>query len=548
MQTSTTYTQIGGKAAQLQALTQLGYRVPPWTVISWEELLPFIHEDGLAISIPSVLVEQVLTRLELTPESTTWLAVRSSAHDEDGAAHSFAGLFESYLYVRPSDLGKYIQKVWQSAQSPRVAQYRQAKGLADQQQISVIVQLMVDPEVSGVAFGANPVSGDTQQQIISAVWGLGHGLVSGALTADTFTLTNNQIQTQSATHTHAFVLDAVQGGMKKISLPADQKHQVTLSNAQILEVGSVLTRLEKVLGSPQDVEFAYAKGQLYLLQTRPITSLPIQNQGQKIVWDNSNIIESYPGVTTPLTFSFIIKMYEAVYAQLALLLGIKEKEVEANRSTFAHMLGLINGRVYYNLRSWFKLLALLPGYALNAAFMEKMMGVKERFELAEEDKVQLTRAQAWRRLAGTLIKMVRSLHRLPKERRKFQQFLQSIISEYQAIDFDKLSPEQLMKAYLRFEKVLVKEWKAPLVNDFFAMIYFGTLEKLIQNWQIGQNPNLHNDLHCGLQNIISTQPIIRLFEISRMIASNPEAQRDFSQMDSPSLWEQLKTGRHAEIY
>src|SRR5690606_8283175 len=99
--------------------------------------------------------------------------------------------------------------------------------------------------------------------------------------------------------------------------------------------------------------------------------------GQIRLWDNANIVESYAGVTTPLTYSLARRAYEAVYREFCRILGVPEARIEAEAETFALMIGLVRGRIYYNLGSWYRVLALLPGYRLNAGLMEGMMGVKE---------------------------------------------------------------------------------------------------------------------------------------------------------------------------
>ena len=99
------------------------------------------------------------------------------------------------------------------------------------------------------------------------------------------------------------------------------------------------------------MEFAFEGDTLSIVQVRPVTAIR-KRKGIRRVWDNSNIVESYPGLTQPLTFSFILRMYEAVYAQLLTLFGVQEKVVNLHRKTVqGHMLGLIRGRVYYNLLS-----------------------------------------------------------------------------------------------------------------------------------------------------------------------------------------------------
>ena len=545
--------QIGGKAKNLQKLTALGMNVPKWTVVAAEVLFAQLTKGHDAtqsetLQVADDILKEIHRFFQLDDQAPRFFAVRSSALDEDGDKASFAGQFESFLYVKADDIAQYILKVWQSAFSKRVADYRKAHGLKEQFGMAVIIQEMVEAEVAGVAFGMNPVNGATEEKVISAVYGLGEGLVSGVLNADTFIYDGEKLESTMAHKVSAFVPDFAKGGLKKVDIAKERQQKPSLSFAQIQEIAEVLALLKQAFGQAQDIEFAYAGGQLYLLQSRPITQSLKQRQPkkEKIIWDNSNIVESYPGVTTPLTFSFIIKMYEAVYTQFSRLMGVKPVEIEANSHVFNNMLGLIHGRVYYNLLSWYQALSLLPGYSLNARFMEKMMGVKERFEL--NDTRKLSKTKAITRLVGSLFNMLKQLIRLPLERRRFQHFLDEVIAEYHAIDFAACSPTKLMQLYRRFEGILLKEWKAPLTNDFFAMIYFGMLEKLIQKWRIGDNPNLHNDLHCGSKDIISTEPIKRLFELSKLISDDEEAQTFFKTEDKAVIWPALLAGKFPHIY
>ncbi|WP_243689552.1 hypothetical protein, partial [Geotalea toluenoxydans] len=120
---------------------------------------------------------------------------------------------------------------------------------------------------------------------------------------------------------------------------------------------------------------------LYLLQSRPITSLATlpDPDGGLNIWDNSNIVESYGGVTTPLTFSFARHIYEGVYRQFCRIMAVPADAIAANERIFPRMLGLVRGRVYYNLLNWYRLLAMLPGFTSNRRFMEQMMGLRRAF-------------------------------------------------------------------------------------------------------------------------------------------------------------------------
>ena len=548
---------VGGKAFNLFQLKKIGMNVPNWIVIPQSVLQELIPEDlkqnpireDIAKTIRKHEIQQnfldeILSIFE--NGHSNYFAVRSSAIDEDGAAHSFAGQFETYLYVTPKNLAESIRKIWLSAFSERVMTYRDQNGLNQQFGIAVIIQEMIDADVAGVGFGINPTTGDRQTKVISSVYGLGEGLVSGELNADTYLLKNGTIDSQLTDKAHALVQSET-GGVKMIDIEDSLRNKSSMTDDQLLEIARILDELGAAIGKPQDIEFAVADDRIYLLQTRPITSLHqvADKQGEYILWDNSNIIESYPGVTTPLTFSFIIKVYEAVYIQLAGILGVSDELIHKNTNTFANTLGLLYGRVYYNLLSWYKMLAMVPGYSLNAEYMETMMGVKERFEL--KDSKQLSKTTAYYRLTINIFKMLKSLLTLPRERRKFIVDLNQIIARYKAIDYDKQRTDELMYLYMEFEQVLLKKWKAPLVNDFFSMIYFGVLQKLIAKYQISDNKNLHNDLLCGSNDIISTEPIHVSLAISTLIIEHDEAHQLFMEHGEKEIWDVLLKGRHPKI-
>jgi len=295
---------------------------------------------------------------------------------------------------------------------------------------------------------------------------------------------------------------------------------------------------------PQDVEFCWQAGTLYLLQSRPITSLDPSQRGEYTLWDNSNIIESYPGITTPLTYSFILKMYESVYVQFVKLLGVKQSVIDQHQEIFANTLGLIRGRVYYNLLNWYKMLSMLPGYSLNAEFMEDMMGVKERFDLKET--FQMSKLQATWRMIRLIVTIVIQHIKLPAERRKFDTHVNSVIQEYTALNLDTLSAKEIIGKYRHFEQTLLLKWQAPLTNDFFAMIWFGILQKMTTKLA-PESPNLHNALLCGSSDIISVEPIRLLIDLSRSISSDEAVKHWFITHSPEQVWSQFMSGHLPQV-
>lgn len=544
---------IGGKAKNLLLLDSLKINVPKWAVITSEY---FINKIPLDILKHNDLkqVEDYINTIQLSNEilesintffsDATYLAVRSSAVDEDSESKSFAGQFESFLYVKKENVEEYVKKVWLSNFSERVTLYSKCK-FEERKPISVIIQKMINAESSGVAFGINPVSGRRSQKLISCVFGLGEGLVSGELVSDNFLVSRNNIDSTIANKTNK-VIFCESKRTKQCELDDFEKNSPSLKNTHIIEISEILDKLFLYTKKYQDIEFAIEKNNVYLLQTRPITTLvnTPNIDGKKIIWDNSNIIESYPGLTSPLTYSFIVKMYDGAYRQLLSLLGVKNKTIEENSEVFKNMLGLIKGRVYYNLYSWYKLLSLLPGFSVNAEFMEKMMGVKERFEL--DDFKKKSKFRDYLSIIYMAYNMIKNLIKLKSETRKFEKHFENIISEYTKYDFDKLNIDETIKLYLAFEKRLLSKWKPPLVNDFFAMIFFGMLHKNITKNNIGDE-NTHNKLLCGAKDIISSEPAKLVAEITNKILSNNNYKKLFTEKNIQEILIELKNTNYNEI-
>ena len=389
--------EIGGKAFNLARLDALGERVPSWIAIGIGAAERFAADD-VDGAFPDALRHEVQAALAEARLDHGLLAVRSSASVEDAATASFAGQFDSVLGVTAAgtDLWEAIQQVWTSAGNTRATAYQQQQAgrEAEPVRMGVVIQRMIDSVVSGVAFSADPVTLDPDIALVSAVYGIGEGLVSGEFNADTYRVQFQEgrpsaLVAEIDCKENAFHLRP-EGGLAISEVPAPLQNRPALTDEEAKTIAATARRLANRLGAPQDVEWALADEEgeprrLFILQTRPITTLssPVRTEppiGERRLWDNSNIIESYAGVTTPLTFSFARSVYEDVYLQFSRLMGVNEDVLTQQRHVFANMLGLIRGRVYYNLLNWYRALSLLPGYSLNRAFMERMMGVREKLD------------------------------------------------------------------------------------------------------------------------------------------------------------------------
>ncbi len=520
--------QFGGKGAALAALQRAGLPIPAWFSLSPEAF--HAGDDSLR---PDGPVGRELARAvaELCPDGAR-LAVRSSAGEEDGREQSFAGQLDSFLFVRPEEVADHVAAVWRSGSSERFLAYRRENGLsADPCAPAVLVQRMVDARVSGVAFGADPVTGQRGVAVVAAVYGLGTSLVSGECDADTYHVDR---EGRIVKRTIACKWLAHRGdpsgpeGVRRVPVAAEDAPKPALGDEGIRAVADLVRRVGECFERPQDIEWAIAEdGRLYLLQSRPITALAglADPDGARALWDNSNIAESYSGVTTPLTFSFARRAYEEVYRQFCRLMRVPEGRIAASEDTFRRMIGLIRGRIYYNLLSWYRVLSLLPGFSVNRRFMEQMMGVREGLpeDILAELSARATGGERLRdgfRLLNALGGLAVNHARLPRRIRRFYARLERALAP-PSPSLEALRADELAAYYRGLERRLLTRWDAPLINDFFAMIFYGLLRRLTETWCGDHEGTLQNDLISGEGGMISAEPAQRVREMARMAAEHP---------------------------
>jgi len=536
---------LGGKAGALAKLHHAKLPIPAWFVLSppalkacltqaqqtaWENATSSAQFHAImdTLTVNGKVSSELQTAIAQLCPAGQPVAVRSSAVDEDSVQHSFAGQLESFLFVEPTDIAKRIVDVWRSGFSERVLVYRQEAGLPITPQApAVLIQQMIGADISGVAFAADPVSGQRSVSVVGAVYGLGTALVSGDADADTFHIDKHNaiIKRDIVEKTTMHRFDNNQSeGVSAQPVAANKVKLAALNDIQIRKIAALVRATSQVFGRPQDIEWAYHNRQLYLLQSRPITSLrDIADPDAELnIWDNSNIAESYGGVTTPLTFTFASKAYQEVYRQFCRILKVPSKTINANNNTYRRMLGLIRGRVYYNMIAWYRVLAMLPGFTFNRRFMEQMMGVKQG--LPEDIAQQLSNAGSGAKLldAFNLLRMLMGLisnhWTLPKKIDHFYQRLNNALDTRNKALSD-MRPDELCQHYHALENQLLTRWDAPLINDFFAMIFHGVLRKLSTHWCKDSNDTLHNDLLCGEGGMISAEPAKRVCEMAQTIAT-----------------------------
>jgi len=205
---------------------------------------------------------------------------------------------------------------------------------------------------------------------------------------------------------------------------------------------------------------------------------------KKNIYDNSNIAESYSGVTTPLTFSFVRYVYQEAYQNFCKMMGVNNKTIINKKEIYAHMVEFIGYRIYYNLNSWYKMISLFPGYKFSSRFMEKMMGVEKNAILNNNiskksfKKILVFFPQTVLRTIFILI----SFLLIGKRLINFNKYFDNILNTFNSINLKKLSLIELQGTYYELEKKLLSRWKIPIVNDFAVMVSTGLADKLLKKW------------------------------------------------------------------
>ncbi|MCM0759577.1 MULTISPECIES: phosphoenolpyruvate synthase [Sporomusa] len=307
---------VGGKGSNLGEMTQAGFPVPSGFCVTTfayrdfvatspameafftklsnidasdlhqvREIGQGIREHLQQVAIPEKITAEILRAWEKAGTGN-YYAVRSSATAEDLPNASFAGQQDTYLNIKgQEELLTHVRKCWASLFTDRAIVYRAKNGFDHREvYLSIVIQQMVIPEVSGIMFTADPVNGNRTVVSIDASFGLGEALVSGLVTADLYKVKNHAILSKKIARKKLAIYAVPEGGTVTQELSAAQQEQQVLTDSQIIDLAGLGKKIEKHYGQPQDIEFCVAQNECYIVQSRPITTLyPLPDMPQQPV-------------------------------------------------------------------------------------------------------------------------------------------------------------------------------------------------------------------------------------------------------------------------
>lgn len=458
----TTLTEVGGKGYSLIRMTKEGLPVPPGAVLTTSFFVPWFDEikasptwEHLEKATPNewgllcAELKELGFALQLTapqretlselrnrlsePGSPVLYAVRSSSPEEDLASASFAGGYETRLGIRPTNLEDAIRHCFISSLDERVLAYKQAHGFdVFSPRMAVVVQQQLDSQVAGVGFSLNPLTNDYDEAVFNSNWGLGESVVAGKATPDHFVVdkVSRQVVEKELGRKQISVWLGPEG--ETLERKDHRSAEITLTNDQLRELTQMISQIEDLYQKPMDIEWAYAGGQLYLLQARPITTfVPLPPEMLTKPGDRRRLYADTAlskGMTTnvPLSTMGLAWMEEQFLSLIDSLVGLRSKRDITPEEAGWFFTG---GRMYMNLSNmmW---LASPKKMAKSTATSDALMA--ELFASIDTDRYRAAARPTWARL--------RMLWFIPKVLWGLRHFFRNMLGAI-------LAPERAHRAY-----------------------------------------------------------------------------------------------------
>ena len=326
-------------------------------------------------------------------------------------------------------------------------------------------------------------------------------------------------------------------GIHLAEMPQDKQSLAALSDVEIFTVFDTVIQAEKLLGKPADIEFVWGDdGLLYLLQMRPITTI---HREDLVVLDNTNIIESYPNVTLPLSYSFASMAYTNLFRRSAKAFWVSDQKFDANHEVFDHLIEHFYGRVYYRLDNWYRMMALVYNSKRSMQAWETAVGLPDsassNYNFSIFGKVKTALSVLW------LV-----LNYKKGNRRFFVHFAKSY-QQFKAYQQFENSPTELWNHLEQCIERTFEEYHLTVVNDYLAFKAFGWLQDAIRDAKISENPELANELVVGQGGVESELAVMAFLNIKAQVLENPTLMSIFTQEDSEVL-HQIKTPEFEKFY
>ena len=363
-------------------------------------------------------------------------------------------------------------------------------------------------------FMANP-AGSMDEIVIVSGYGLGEGVVSDQVETDTciYDRMRRAWRCDIGDKKKRVILDVEEGhGTTLVAVAEAKRHEPILTNEQLETLRTSGETISGLYDHFQDIEWAFdAAGKLFVTQSRPITTIP---RGQQAVFDNSNVVESYPGVTSPLTVSHIRHAYEVLFRNALLRLGVSKQLVQRKDHVFKSMLGYLDGRVYYNLTNWYQMFRMVPAVEPYLPVWEEMLGIANKTDRVRRS--WLKRIMQVPRLAWVAVRVVWYFLFLNLYMNSCARSFRRIEKNFRASNVKEMNNHELAELHHRLNAEVLDGWEITLLNDIFAFVFTAIARGQLRS--VGLDENVFGGLMAGDAGLESTAPIrsmVRMAEVVR---------------------------------
>ena len=560
---------VGNKAYHLAQLSAQGFAVPEGMVVTSLPYVRFLEACGVVEDIEqlsrivdaeaaSAAVDEIRNRMaeqplppDLVDEVTAWLAaagdpviaVRSSGLEEDGERASFAGQFETVLNVRgAAAICEAIKTCWMSTVTQRTMLYGRSLGRHVGGGMGVVLQRMLNPTSSGVAFTCSPLGND-DHMLIESAWGLGEAIISGRTATDAFEMDRQSGRLVSRTIRQKVMRARTVGdsGIVYEKVPETERMSVSLSDEQAEELGRILVQVREFYQSEQDVEWALDGGRFYLLQARPISvatqgAVRDHDYGRRLL-TSVDIGESWTGVMTTLgqTFAqhYLRNSHPALYREL----GFRDTGNPDNYAVF------VNGRCYLDL----SYLGYLSSQSVLLSDQKAFLARYSTPELNLEDyenpygpavsgwaavksnwtyfKTQIGHWRSYRKRAHAAIAECPVV---------FKSYMNRDLSQLSYPELEQASKE----AYQRFHV-----WCRVMAPPYFgAFIFYDILKLLCKNWLGDEQGVLAAKMKSSASHLRNMEVNETVAKLANLVRENPGLEETFRRHKAPELSQMYMTG------
>ncbi len=581
--------RFGGKADSLNTLLGAGFPVPRTYCVTVEAYNEFMEASGLSNKIESFDAKNADTCLEIQKSieraelpkilraaivqaykemGRPKVAVRSSGINEDGASLSFAGQYDTFLYVEGDDeVVDCVKRCWKSLWASRAQEYQSHNTLMerysesgvkntgnkpeklDRDALAVVVQEMIDADVAGVLFTADPITGDSTCSVIDACWGVGEGVVSGQVTTDTYIVKSDDftIIERKIRKKPSMSCRSANGLTSLRETPSGLLDKPTLSDEQVKKLASYADEIRELYGKELDIEWAIKNDKVWILQARPITVTKADNriyadcnEKSDTIRNNSmfsrlDVGEIVTGLMTPLGLSFCRFYQYNIHGPAVKTMGLLDI------GDPQHYMGYLQGHVYLNISASAQLLTQCPPTRDMMKFTRRY--ASEDIDFSNYENPYGKPFSGFKYFKSSLYWFGYQVHNIftaKKTVKKMNQLRERETLRFLKLDLASMSLAQLDKELERIDAYFLESCAAymPFFLQSFAL--YDTLADLCNKWLKSEGNGLQNQIKSSMNNLRTIEVTRAICNLTEQVNSSVSLRKLFLQTPVRDLIEKLQ--------